>query len=230
VVIREVERAQDKIRNRRFLCRCAKCGEEKVKYLSNLEQGKGCMCSLDWQVLSRAGRDANVAARHTAAMVSELGRICLTCGTWKPWEEFKSCGANRTRYMGKDSNCKACNAERRIARMYGLTRDELLWLYQFQDHLCALCGKDGTFYQGECLNIDHDHSCCGPTRACKKCIRGLLCSHCNRFLVAYVEQRPLLATRFADYLAMRPFLSVIAAGDAEPVLEDVRPLAAEKVA
>jgi len=57
------------------------------------------------------------------------------------------------------------------------------------------------------LNVDHDHSCCGATHGCKKCIRGLLCSHCNRFLMAYVEPKPLLAARFADYLARRPFIS-----------------------
>jgi len=154
-VIREVERAKDKIRNRRFLCLCAKCGEEKIKYLSNLEQGKGCMCSVDWQLSTRSGRAAIIAARHVRAQVSELGRICLTCNTWKPWEEFKNCGVGRQRYMGKDSNCKACNAEKRLARIYRLTRDELLWLYKIQDHVCALCGQDGTFYRGESLNGKH---------------------------------------------------------------------------
>ena len=221
--------SQTKTRGRRFLCRCIKCGEEQVKHLSNLVQGKGCMCSRDYRETSRAAREVNLAARRAAAQVSESGRVCLTCKTWKPWDEFKSCGANRRRYMGKDSNCKSCGAEKRIARIYGITREELLWLYRLQGHLCALCGKDGTFYQGETLNVDHDHSCCGPVRGCKKCIRGLLCSHCNRFLMAYVEPRPLLERRFADYLVQRPFVSV-PAGPTEPVPEDMVPLGDEPTA
>lgn len=63
-----------------------------------------------------------------------------------------------------------------------------------QRGLCAICSRS---YEGHSrpLNQDHDHSCCSPStkhsgnqrRSCGICLRGLLCSICNRNL-GYVEE------------------------------------------
>lgn len=44
-----------------------------------------------------------------------------------------------------------------------------------QDNRCAVCRK---IFE-KTPHIDHDHSCCKPTRSCEKCRRGLLCDDCN---------------------------------------------------
>lgn len=199
VVVKEVERAQDKIRNRRFLCRCDQCGEEKVKYLSNLIQGKGCLCTLDFKVSSSNGRAAVIAARRAKSQESEDGRICLTCDTWKPWSSFSN---DKRRECGKTSNCIDCGNWRTMKSRLGISRQEWDWLHAQQEERCALCGEPEN--KNSRLSLDHDHSCHGPGRSCKKCIRGLLCDLCNRML-GLVEQRDLNRARFLDYLTARPF-------------------------
>jgi Recombination endonuclease VII len=221
VVIQEVERGSG--HNRRFLCHCEACGLEQVKFLSNLTQGKGCKCLLDYVAISRAGREKAVAQRRAASQVGEDGRICLTCGERKPWDEFY--GDPRAA-LGRHSNCIDCASMRSAMKAFGLTRAEIIWLSSLQDNLCALCGS--TDPDGRRLAVDHDHACCGTRTGCKRCIRGLLCGICNR-LLGHVETKPELVSRFADYLSRRPFASVLA-GDAEPVLEDVALFAAEEVA
>jgi hypothetical protein len=49
-----------------------------------------------------------------------------------------------------------------------------------QDGVCAMCGRGN--YPGP-LFIDHDHVCCNKKWTCGKCVRGLLCSHCNTWLI-----------------------------------------------
>jgi hypothetical protein len=196
VVIREVERAKT---NRRLECRCAGCGTVTVKWLSNLLQGKtSCLTCRPWSEVNLAGRNAVIAARRERSQESDAGRICLTCGQWKPWSAFSS-DTRRTR--GKTSNCMECGNWRSIKATYGITRAEWDWLHERQRGCCALCGENG----GKRLSVDHDHSCCGRGKACKLCIRGLLCDICNRSIVGHVENRPLLRARFADYLDNRPF-------------------------
>jgi hypothetical protein len=202
VIIGEVERSEDKNRNRRFLCRCSVCGDEQVKFLSNLKQGKGCRCGVDYAVTSRAGRLKILDTRRKIAQVSDEGRICLTCGTWKPWDAFYD---DMRTARGKASNCIECASWSGVKGAYGLTRNEWEALYAIQEGVCALCGEPEPEITKHRLSVDHDHSCCGKKKGCKRCIRGLLCEICNRVL-GHVEAKPELISRFSDYLRRRPFL------------------------
>lgn len=195
VVVREVERSGY---NRRFECRCTGCGTVGVKWLSNLLQGKtSCLICIPMAERNLASRAMIIATRQAASQESDDGRICLTCGEWKPWAKFSG---DPRRARGKTSNCIDCGRWRMIKALYGLTPAEWEWLRESQQDRCALCGQNGTIR----LAIDHDHSCCGRKRACKKCIRGMLCAVCNRML-GHIEAKPALAARFSDYLERRPF-------------------------
>jgi len=202
VVVREVERTKY---NRRFECRCTGCGSTGVKWLSNLLQGKyHCLTCIPWEARLRPSREAIVAARKAKCLESDSGRICLTCQIWKPWDRFSN---DSRRDNGKTSNCMECGWWRSVKGIYGLSQAEWTWLRDSQQGLCALCRQSETRLAR--LSVDHDHSCCGSKRACKKCIRGMLCSMCNR-LLGHVDSRPALAPRFADYLEQRPFLMLAA--------------------
>jgi hypothetical protein len=51
-----------------------------------------------------------------------------------------------------------------------------------QGYKCAACGTTeprGVYNQ---WHVDHDHACCPTRRTCGKCVRGLLCHHCNMTL------------------------------------------------
>lgn len=57
---------------------------------------------------------------------------------------------------------------------YKVTRDFIV------NKPCEICGTTDFGKQGPC--VDHDHECCPDKKTCGKCIRGVLCSHCNRML------------------------------------------------
>jgi len=58
-----------------------------------------------------------------------------------------------------------------IRRKYGITQTEYDGLAEFQEHQCAICGKDDVY---RALDIDHNHDT-GE-------VRGLLCTNCNTAL------------------------------------------------
>jgi len=171
----------------------------KARWFANLLQGKTtCLAFVPMATINRVGRETVIAARRARSQESDAGRICLTCGEWKPWERFS---IDPCRSRGKTSNCIDCAYWRTIKTLYGITHDEWDWLFASRDGECSLCGEPDTVR----LNIDHGHTCHPTGRACRKYIRGMLCRVCNRML-GHIEAKPALRARFADYLDNRPLL------------------------
>lgn len=73
---------------------------------------------------------------------------------------------------------------RRVSRLYkfGLTPEAFDALLAAQGGRCAVCGTDNPKRGNRVATwtIDHDHSCCPGKTSCGECVRGLLCSPCNR--------------------------------------------------
>lgn len=68
-------------------------------------------------------------------------------------------------------------------KKYGLTLEQYDEMLAKQGGVCAICKKPETRKGSEWLSIDHDHKCCPQTKGCcGKCVRGLLCHNCNRWL------------------------------------------------
>lgn len=68
-----------------------------------------------------------------------------------------------------------------------------------QGGACAVCKAAPA--NGERLHIDHDHACCPqPGLSCGRCVRGLLCRHCNAALghVGDSTERLLALSRYLD--------------------------------
>jgi Recombination endonuclease VII len=73
-----------------------------------------------------------------------------------------------------------------------------------QGGACAICGStnaEGRGRGGGRFAVDHDHACC-PERgkSCGMCVRGLLCSTCNKALGGFRDDPVRLASAIA-YLA-----------------------------
>ena len=78
---------------------------------------------------------------------------------------------------------------RRTSRLrgYGLTREAFDALLTLQGHACGMCHEP--FRDGHAICIDHDHDCCETEKSCcGKCVRGLLCTGCNRAL-GHIERK-----------------------------------------
>ena len=147
------------------------------------------------------------------------GRECTKCRTYKPWSEFHSASTRQDpKRAGKTEQkvvCRDCFRWYNMERRHGITREQYEYLSAEQGGVCYICGmpetkRDAKTQEIWLLSVDHDHACCGDLRSCPKCLRGLLCAHCNRTIIGKVEASPRLALRFTDYLERRPLLDLAA--------------------
>jgi hypothetical protein len=123
---------------------------------------------------------------------------CTKCGGTFPEEGFDRNKMAQHR-NGRHQWCKGCRSTALAARYaadpekyrtlsrngsmkhrFGMTAEQYDALSASQGHACAICKTPEP--TGRRLCVDHDHSCCPGGVTCGKCIRGLLCNHCNRLL------------------------------------------------
>ncbi|MGW7086485.1 endonuclease domain-containing protein [Streptomyces sp. NPDC054871] len=109
---------------------------------------------------------------------------CLGCGASKPRSEYSTvnrAGAPRP-------YCKPCNSERVRLSHYNVTKDFIDRLWKYQGECCAICGSGDA--ETRTPHIDHNHTCCKVGRSCGACVRGLVCSNCNAYGLAWYEALP----------------------------------------
>lgn len=89
----------------------------------------------------------------------------------------------KSSFWSQNTYCKTCQpliGHIGNLKKYGLTRDDYVNLEKSQNGVCKICGESEKYNKR--LSVDHDHSCCPGAGSCGKCIRGLLCSTCNKVL------------------------------------------------
>jgi hypothetical protein len=90
---------------------------------------------------------------------------------------------DKSNFHGSETTyCKPCRKHVGTAanlKKKSLTVEEFMDMSKNQGHVCMICKKADPLKR---LSVDHDHSCCPGAFSCGKCIRGLLCSHCNKTL------------------------------------------------
>ena len=79
----------------------------------------------------------------------------------------------------------------RLKRKYKITLDEYFDMLFKQDYRCLGCGKHQSDIEWA-LCVDHDHKCCSGEKSCGKCIRGLLCCHCNHSIGSAEDDQQIL--------------------------------------
>ena len=116
----------------------------------------------------------------------------------------KDCGSGTRRLSAPGPRCATCHRNRRnavslarrltyVAKQYNLTGDEYLALLSRFEGLCWICR-----YR-KARQVDHDHKCCSGKTSCGKCVRGLLCGPCNKFL-GFIRDNVTILQFGIDYL------------------------------
>lgn len=110
-------------------------------------------------------------------LTTETHKQCRSCEQIKPYSEYPRSNKKKESYC---SECTKIMGTERALKKYGLTADSYMKIFIEQKGVCKICKnpEEG----GKRLSVDHDHSCCSGIGSCGKCIRGLLCSRCNRTL------------------------------------------------
>lgn len=117
----------------------------------------------------------------------------MQCRWCKQYLEQNSFGKNKT-------YCKECSnkiGHTNNLKRFGLTPDQYIDMSNNQNNVCKVCGNEEK--QNKRLAVDHDHNCCDGAFSCGKCIRGLLCSRCNKALGMINDDIDLLEN-FINYL------------------------------
>lgn len=152
-----------------------------------VKDGRGATCRTCRLAKQRAAR-ATSAGDHERERVREWRRARREDPAWRAHER------------------KAGRAfEARQRRRHGMTQTEKRELLDAIGWICESCGTE--FTEAPQAHIDHDHACCPGVQSCGRCIRGVLCGHCNRALGLLRDERATLEAliHYLDrYEAARP--------------------------
>lgn len=106
-------------------------------------------------------------------------------------------------------NRKSTTRSTRLQKTYNITVEQYEEIYESQGRMCAICGPySGRNGRTKNLSVDHDHSCCNGSVSCGKCVRGLVCDTCNKFL-GLLRDNPDGFQRGIDYLTDPPARKVV---------------------
>jgi hypothetical protein len=135
-----------------------------------------------------------------------------------PYKNKKDAKACTKRYkLHHPNKIRETNANWAI-RKHQITVAEFKLVRKNQNNVCALCGDFLKLGSRGCGNygccVDHDHDCdlkemhFSEKKGCSMCIRGLLCKHCNTFIVHGLEYLHKLGLYTHPYLLKRPILDI----------------------
>lgn len=113
---------------------------------------------------------------------NEEGKVhCRNCGGYFEESQMKQSKIKKYKGLSYCNECAPLLQRTRLLTKYGLTIDSYHKILEEQNYACKICKQKDTTFRKR-LSVDHDHSCCAGTTSCGKCIRGLLCHHCNAAL------------------------------------------------
>ena len=111
-----------------------------------------------------------------------------------------------THHRVKRNERKAYSHERHVSETYNITYEQYWEIYEYQGGTCAICQR-ATGAKRK-LSVDHDHACCKGKTSCGLCVRGLLCTSCNKML-GHLRDDPQAVMRALHYLQYPPANNII---------------------
>lgn len=146
-----------------------------------------------------------------------MNKICNKCGTEKDLNLFAKGSSYKD---GRRNVCKKCHSDymvdyyknndeqRKIKnkinsvtrptwRRHKITEEQFNKMLYMYDKKCHACKTN------DAVNIDHDHNCCAGGFSCGKCVRGILCHHCNSAL-GFVRDSEDTLNKLIKYLKTIP--------------------------
>jgi hypothetical protein len=136
-----------------------------------------------------ATRNNGMCNRHYRKAIANEKPQCRQPGCGRP---VRKRGDNCTTHGGWSQD---------LRRTYSITAEQFEAMKAEQDGRCRICGKlpEDIGSRFTRLVVDHDHKCCPGTTSCGKCVRGLLCSWCNR-LIGLASDDPAILLAAVRYL------------------------------
>lgn len=116
---------------------------------------------------------------------------------YQPWCKLCRKEADRTHYLLNKDWIKEREWRSSLVRRYHITYEQYYDLLDSQNGVCAICKKPEPTKRQLC--VDHDHACCPKEISCGKCIRGLVCSRCNRGIGLLNDSKRMLVSAL-EYL------------------------------
>lgn len=138
-------------------------------------------------------------------------RRCIDCDPSRPARPTPHPGPRCT------THDRAVKLRRKVVRQgdqilagFGITSEEYWEIYRLQGGKCAWCRR-ATGTGRKRLAVDHDHACPvghDPKKGCRLCVRGLLCSTCNKF-IGWLRDSVNAIMRGIHYLSNPPAAQVL---------------------
>lgn len=167
--------------NKDGLKQCTKCQEYKdVSDFHKYSKGPDGLKQACKVCVKGYDLEQNDATRLFPRKINSNGDIhCRNCGEYFKEEQMKvSNTEGRYKSLSYCIDCAPLLKRVRTLKKYNLSLDDYHELLKSQDYSCKICNGKDTSYRKR-LSVDHDHNCCPGEGSCGKCIRGLLCHHCN---------------------------------------------------
>lgn len=137
-------------------------------------------------------------------MSAWTGKPCAECGGKKGPNQRTLKYCYRCGLAAKRASKKAAHGKR-VEATYGITEKDYWDLYELQGGRCAICRWAKG--QKKRLAVDHDHKCPMPHPrevGCEQCVRGLLCTFCNRLIGKFRDSVEIFQNAIA-YLTDPPW-------------------------
>lgn len=144
-------------------------------------------------------------------MSAWTGKPCQDCGKKKGAKQ-RNCKRCWTCQRIHDKDTSLSAFDKMLRKTYNITLAQRQELLDYQGGVCYLCriAKDTGNRR---LSVDHDHRCCPGDTSCGRCVRGLLCTGCNRHVLAWAARDDVaFFYRGIEYLTNPPFKAMLDAG------------------
>lgn len=133
-------------------------------------------------------------------------RPCKDCGsTTRPRKYQGPRCATCYRAFKKKQSTKSRGTY--LVNTYGISEQEYLDVKTYQGGKCAICQRATGATKN--LAVDHDHRHCAGRKGCRDCVRGLLCSSCNKGVLGHLRDDVEALQRAIDYLNHPPAREVL---------------------